>query len=111
MGVIIGASAFLIADYITRATATAEPVEQVAAARRIAAAPRQERQTTADATSVALEPRREIVRSTSSRRYRNCDAARADGAAPIHVGDDGYGGHLDGDGDGIACEPYYGRRR
>ncbi len=36
--------------------------------------------------------------------YENCDAARAAGAAPVHRGDPGYGPHLDGDNDGIACE-------
>lgn len=36
--------------------------------------------------------------------YENCDAARADGAAPVRTGDPGYGTHLDGDGDGSACE-------
>ncbi|WP_407077590.1 excalibur calcium-binding domain-containing protein [Streptomyces sp. SCSIO 30461] len=36
--------------------------------------------------------------------YRNCDAARAAGAAPVRVGDPGYGRHLDRDGDGVACE-------
>nr|WP_246355380.1 excalibur calcium-binding domain-containing protein [Nocardioides ungokensis] len=36
--------------------------------------------------------------------YENCDAARAAGAAPLHRGDPGYGPHLDGDGDGVACE-------
>lgn len=41
--------------------------------------------------------------------YRNCDAARAAGAAPMDVGDPGYREALDRDGDGIACEPYYGR--
>lgn len=41
--------------------------------------------------------------------FRNCAEARAAGAAPIRRGQPGYGAHLDGDGDGIACEPY--RRR
>ncbi|WP_439794823.1 excalibur calcium-binding domain-containing protein [Streptomyces agglomeratus] len=36
--------------------------------------------------------------------YRNCDAAKAAGAAPVHRGDPGYGPHLDRDGDGSACE-------
>ncbi|GAA4198030.1 DUF1524 domain-containing protein [Microbacterium oryzae] len=36
--------------------------------------------------------------------YENCAAARADGAAPVRRGDDGYGPHLDRDGDGVACE-------
>lgn len=36
--------------------------------------------------------------------YKNCDAARAAGAAPVRVGDPGYASHLDRDGDGIGCE-------
>ncbi|MGW8361871.1 excalibur calcium-binding domain-containing protein [Streptomyces wedmorensis] len=36
--------------------------------------------------------------------YENCTAVRAAGAAPIHVGEPGYGRHLDRDGDGVACE-------
>ncbi|MFT3900430.1 MAG: excalibur calcium-binding domain-containing protein [Gordonia sp. (in: high G+C Gram-positive bacteria)] len=41
---------------------------------------------------------------TSVKYYENCTAAREDGAAPIQKGQDGYGDHLDRDGDGIACE-------
>jgi hypothetical protein len=36
--------------------------------------------------------------------YKNCDAARAAGAAPVMKGDPGYAPHLDRDGDGIGCE-------
>jgi putative cell wall-binding protein len=36
--------------------------------------------------------------------YANCDAARADGAAPIYRGEPGYRSGLDRDDDGIACE-------
>ncbi|WP_291479038.1 excalibur calcium-binding domain-containing protein, partial [Corynebacterium sp.] len=36
--------------------------------------------------------------------YANCSAVRAAGAAPILVGQPGYGSHLDRDGDGIGCE-------
>lgn len=36
--------------------------------------------------------------------YKNCSAVRADGAAPIHRGEPGYGRHLDRDGDGVGCE-------
>jgi hypothetical protein len=36
--------------------------------------------------------------------YANCAAARAAGAAPIHVGQPGYSRALDRDGDGVACE-------
>jgi hypothetical protein len=36
--------------------------------------------------------------------FASCSEAWAAGAAPVHVGDTGYAPHLDGDGDGIACE-------
>jgi hypothetical protein len=36
--------------------------------------------------------------------YENCTAVRAAGADPIHVGQPGYGRHLDRDGDGVGCE-------
>ena len=42
--------------------------------------------------------------------YRNCKEARAAGVTPLYRGQPGYGEHMDGDGDGIACEPYRGRR-
>lgn len=38
--------------------------------------------------------------------YRNCDAARAAGDAPVRRGEPGYGPHLDRDDDGVGCEPY-----
>jgi hypothetical protein len=41
--------------------------------------------------------------------WSGCDEARAAGTAPIHVGEPGYRPGMDGDGDGIACEPYRGR--
>ncbi|MFV0625506.1 excalibur calcium-binding domain-containing protein [Sphingomonas sp. ac-8] len=40
--------------------------------------------------------------------YRNCDEARAAGAAPIYRGSPGYRDGMDGESDGIACEPYRG---
>jgi hypothetical protein len=36
--------------------------------------------------------------------FANCSAARAAGAAPVRVGDPGYSGRLDRDGDGVGCE-------
>jgi len=39
-----------------------------------------------------------------SASYGNCSEARAAGAAPVRVGDPGYGRHLDRDGDGVGCE-------
>ena len=42
--------------------------------------------------------------------YRNYAEARAAGAVPIYRGQPGYRIGMDGDGDGIACEPYRRRR-
>jgi len=42
--------------------------------------------------------------------YRNCTEARAAGVAPLYRGQPGYRPQMDGDLDGIACEPYRGRR-
>lgn len=50
------------------------------------------------------------ARRTSGVSYRNCAEARAAGAAPLHRGQPGYDPRMDGDGDGIACEPYRARR-
>ncbi|KQY51579.1 hypothetical protein ASD30_19610 [Nocardioides sp. Root140] len=44
------------------------------------------------------------VKSFTSTYFKNCDAARAAGAAPVRRGDPGYGSHLDRDGDGVGCE-------
>ncbi|MEP3051143.1 MAG: thermonuclease family protein [Erythrobacter sp.] len=43
--------------------------------------------------------------------YYTCSQAWAEGKAPIFRGEPGYREGLDGDYDGIACEPYRGRRR
>ncbi len=36
--------------------------------------------------------------------YKNCDAVRGSGAAPIHLGEPGFRSKFDRDGDGIGCE-------
>ena len=41
--------------------------------------------------------------------FSGCREARAAGAAPLYRGQPGYRPEMDGDGDGIACEPYRGR--
>lgn len=38
--------------------------------------------------------------------YRGCREARAAGVTPLYRGTPGYGAHMDGDGDGVACENY-----
>jgi hypothetical protein len=45
-----------------------------------------------------------VVDAPATVTYANCDAVRAAGAAPIHVGDPGYTTALDRDSDGIGCE-------
>ncbi|MEG8221385.1 excalibur calcium-binding domain-containing protein [Sphingomonas sp. HH69] len=40
--------------------------------------------------------------------WAGCDAARAAGTAPIYRREPGYRSEMDGDSDGIACEPYRG---
>ena len=37
-----------------------------------------------------------------------CNSARAAGTAPIYYGEPGYREEMDGDRDGVACEPYRG---
>lgn len=39
--------------------------------------------------------------------WPGCDSARAAGTAPIYAYEPGYRQEMDGDGDGIACEPRY----
>lgn len=41
--------------------------------------------------------------------YSGCNDARAAGVTPIYAGEPGYRPEMDGDSDGIACEPYRGR--
>ena len=65
--------------------------------------------------NLARERRQEAVQSRpvsparSSTYFRNCNDARAAGAAPLFRGQPGYRPEMDGDSDGIACEPYRGR--
>lgn len=40
--------------------------------------------------------------------YAGCNTVRAQGKAPLYRGDPGYREGMDGDNDGIACEPYHG---
>jgi Excalibur calcium-binding domain len=40
--------------------------------------------------------------------YAGCKEVRAAGKAPLHSGEPGYRTEMDGDGDGVACEPHHG---
>ena len=39
--------------------------------------------------------------------YSSCDEVRAAGKAPLRAGEPGYRPEMDGDGDGVACEPFH----
>jgi hypothetical protein len=41
--------------------------------------------------------------------FSGCREVRAAGLAPLYRGQPGYRPEMDGDDDGIACEPYRGR--
>ena len=45
-----------------------------------------------------------VTEPTAGVYYANCTAARAAGAAPLHLGEPGYRSALDRDKDGVACE-------
>ena len=53
------------------------------------------------ASSTPRKPQRALGGETN---FRNCTHARSAGAAPVRIGDPGYGRHLDRDGDGVGCE-------
>ena len=61
-------------------------------------------------TRNAYVPRNNLAPSRYGGAFANCTEARAAGAAPIRRGEPGSGPHLDRDNDGVACEPYRGRR-
>ncbi len=46
-----------------------------------------------------------VVASASAVHYSGCNEVRAAGKAPLYAGDPGYSERMDGDLDGIACEP------
>lgn len=65
--------------------------------------------------TVGHEPLQPVERAASpdergsSVHYAGCNEVRALGKAPLYAGQPGYRIGMDGDGDGIACEPRRGR--
>jgi Excalibur calcium-binding domain len=55
------------------------------------------------ATPKTVEPE-PVEEPPAAAYYKNCTAAKAAGAAPLHLGEPGYRSALDRDHDGIACE-------
>jgi hypothetical protein len=54
------------------------------------------------AVATAMKRRRE---PKAGDHWAGCNDARAVGTTPIYRGEPGYDEEMDGDGDGIACEP------
>ncbi len=60
-------------------------------------------------TPATLMSTKEAQRIESSVYYAGCHEVRASGKAPLYAGQPGYREGMDGDHDGIACEPHRGR--
>lgn len=98
---------------VAAAAAVAAPVEAarpaLAAAKRLSDRPRASRRRRAAAP--APRPVRRAIRRSASVYYSGCNEVRAAGLAPLYRGEPGYRPEMDGDDDGIACEPHRGRGR
>lgn len=55
-------------------------------------------------TTHAPQPKPTTKKPPTNAYYKNCTAAWAAGAAPLHRGEPGYRSALDRDHDGVACE-------
>ena len=64
----------------------------------------------AEPTPTEMEARRsDPTVVEASVHYSGCNEVRAAGKAPLYAGQPGYRSDMDGDGDGIACEPHRAR--
>ena len=61
------------------------------------------------ATRVSPEEQARLDATMESVYYSGCNAVRRAGKAPLYYGEPGYRSDMDGDGDGIGCEPYRGQ--
>lgn len=57
-------------------------------------------------TPAMFQSPEERARIEQSVHYSGCNEVRAAGKDPIYAGQPGYRPEMDGDGDGVACEPY-----
>jgi hypothetical protein len=56
-----------------------------------------------------IESQRQANKAPVDQHYSGCDAARADGRSNIPISDPSYRLGMDGDRDGLACEPHRSR--
>lgn len=82
------------------------PAERDAMARVLSTCPEQRGMASGAAPRAAVKPSPAASDPVTPEgvSYANCTAVRAAGAAPIRVGEPGYSGKLDRDGDGVGCE-------
>lgn len=106
IGVIVGVGFFTLADNLTPQPVALETARPALAPQQRAYAPPPQ-QSVARTVQPELPPY--LRQASNGSRFGNCAAARAAGRSSIRYDEDGYAEHLDGDHDGIACEPYYGR--
>ena len=59
------------------------------------------------ATRISPEKQARLDAIMASVHYPGCNEVRAAGKAPLRYGEPGYRTDMDGDGDGVACEPHY----
>ena len=57
------------------------------------------------ASSMTFQSPEERAKVEQSVTYAGCNEVRDAGKAPLYAGQPGYRVEMDGDGDGIACEP------
>jgi Excalibur calcium-binding domain len=63
---------------------------------------------TQEEKAAAAEQAEQVQQVERSVYYAGCNEVRALGKDPLYRGDPGYREGMDGDNDGIACEPYRG---
>lgn len=63
----------------------------------------------ANALETAQERQATLDALPAGYTYSGCNEVRAAGVAPLYRHEPGFSERLDGDGDGIGCEPYHGQ--
>jgi hypothetical protein len=108
----------LVVEEAEPARIAAAPASNLADSPRASAAPAARR--ARPSSGKAARPRRTVAATARAVRpvrrapavtvyFPGCNAVRAAGLAPLYRGEPGYRPEMDGDDDGIACEPYRGR--
>ena len=110
--ILVAALLFGLAGGYTLSTTGAKPTEPRPQPARFMDLPASPEEAPADADreweSRSIEPSASAATSAPDQAavyYPGCNAVRAAGKAPLHADEPGYRIEMDGDGDGLACEP------